>query len=352
MSFLNQTYQNLTPYTPGEQVDEAAYIKLNTNESPYPPAPNVQKAVAEAAQKLNRYSDIAVEAVAKPLAKYLGVKQEQLFLGNGSDEVLSYIFQGFTEKGIAFPDVTYGFYQVYSGLYQVESTVVPLKEDFSLDLAEYDAFKGTVIFANPNAPTGIYLPQEEICAFLERHPDRLVVVDEAYIDFGGKSMVSLINQYKNLFVIGTFSKSRQLAGARLGFGIGNTDLIADLNRLRFSLNPYNVNSLTQAAGGAVLQEQVYVDQKVQETIKVREGSKQELTKLGFEQTDSQGNFLFAKHPKLSGESLFLALREKKILVRWFNQPRTKDYLRITVGTKEQMEQLIAVLTTILNEVKA
>lgn len=165
-------------------------------------------------------------------------------------------------------------------------------------------------------------------------------------------MVSLINQYKNLFVIGTFSKSRQLAGARLGFGIGNTDLIADLNRLRFSLNPYNVNSLTQAAGGAVLQEQVYVDQKVQETIKVREWSKQELTKLGFEQTDSQGNFLFAKHPKLSGESLFLALREKKILVRWFNQPRTKDYLRITVGTKEQMEQLIAVLTTILNEVKA
>ena len=352
MTFLNQKYLTLTPYTPGEQVDEQEYIKLNTNESPYSPAPGVQKAVAEASQKLNSYSDIAVEVVAKPLAQYLGVKQEQLFLGNGSDEVLSYIFQGFTEKGIAFPDVTYGFYQVYSGLYQVDATVVSLNEDFSLELKEYDELKGTVIFANPNAPTGIYLPQEGICDFLERHPNRLVVVDEAYIDFGGKSMVSLIDQYKNLLVVGTFSKSRQLAGARLGFGVGNTELIADLNRLRFSLNPYNVNSLTQAAGGAVLQEQAYVDQKIQETIQVREWSKQELTKLGFEQTDSQGNFLFAKHPKLAGETLFRALRENKILVRWFNQPRTKDYLRITIGTQEQMERLIAVLTTILEGVDA
>ncbi|MGM0165839.1 histidinol-phosphate transaminase [Enterococcus sp. AZ135] len=352
MTFLNRKYQDLTPYTPGEQVDEQDYIKLNTNESPYPPAPGVQNAVAEATQKLNRYSDIAVEIVAKPLANYLGVKQDQLFLGNGSDEVLSYIFQGFTEKGIAFPDVTYGFYQVYSGLYQVEATIVPLNEDFSLELKEYDALKGTVIFANPNAPTGIYLPQEEICNFLERHPNRLVVVDEAYIDFSGKSMVSLIDHYKNLLVVGTFSKSRQLAGARLGFGVGNTELIADLNRLRFSLNPYNVNSLTQAAGSTVLQEQAYVDQKIQETIQVREWSKQELAKLGFEQTDSQGNFLFAKHPKFAGEKLFQALREKRILVRWFNQARTKDHLRITVGTQEQMERLIVVLTTILEEVEA
>lgn len=352
MTFLNRKYQDLTPYTPGEQVDEQDYIKLNTNESPYPPAPGVQNAVAEATQKLNRYSDIAVEIVAKPLANYLGVKQDQLFLGNGSDEVLSYIFQGFTEKGIAFPDVTYGFYQVYSGLYQVEATIVPLNEDFSLELKEYDALKGTVIFANPNAPTGIYLPQEEICNFLERHPNRLVVVDEAYIDFSGKSMVSLIDHYKNLLVVGTFSKSRQLAGARLGFGVGNTELIADLNRLRFSLNPYNVNSLTQAAGSTVLQEQTYVDQKIQETIQVREWSKQELAKLGFEQTDSQGNFLFAKHPKFAGEKLFQALREKRILVRWFNQARTKDHLRITVGTQEQMERLIVVLTTILEEVEA
>lgn len=350
MSFLNQKYQDLTPYTPGEQVDENDYIKLNTNESPYPPAPGVEAAVAAASQKLNRYSDIAVEVVAKPLAEHLGVKQDQLFLGNGSDEVLSYIFQGFTEKGIAFPDVTYGFYQVYSGLYQVAATVVPLEEDFSLELTKYDELKGTVIFANPNAPTGIYLAPEKICAFLERYPDRLVVVDEAYIDFSGESMVSLIDKYKNLLVVGTFSKSRQLAGARLGFGVGNAELIADMNRLRFSLNPYNINSMTQAAGGAVLREQAYVDQKIQETIQVREWSKQELNKLGFEQTDSQGNFLFAKHPKLSGEKLFGALREKKILARWFNQPRTKDHLRITVGTQEQMEQLIAALKTILEEV--
>lgn len=352
MTFLNQKYQDLTPYTPGEQVDEREYIKLNTNESPYPPAPAVQKAVAEASLSLNRYSDIAVEVVASPLAKYLGVKKEQLFLGNGSDEVLSYIFQGFTEKGIAFPDVTYGFYQVYSGLYQVDAAAVPLKNDFSLELKDYDELSGTVIFANPNAPTGIQLTQAEICEFIERHPDRLVVVDEAYIDFGGESMVSLVDRYSNLLVVGTFSKSRQLAGARLGFGVGNVELIADMNRLRFSLNPYNVNSLTQAAGGAVLQEQEYVDQKIQETIQVREWSKQELNKLGFEQTDSQGNFLFAKHPKVAGEELFTALKERKILVRWFNQPRTKDYLRITVGTQEQMEQLVTALTTILEEVEA
>lgn len=352
MTFLNQKYQDLTPYTPGEQVDEREYIKLNTNESPYPPAPAVQKAVAEASLSLNRYSDIAVEVVASPLAKYLGVKKEQLFLGNGSDEVLSYIFQGFTEKGIAFPDVTYGFYQVYSGLYQVDAAAVPLKNDFSLELKDYDELSGTVIFANPNAPTGIQLTQAEICEFIERHPDRLVVVDEAYIDFGGESMVSLVDRYSNLLVVGTFSKSRQLAGARLGFGVGNVELIADMNRLRFSLNPYNVNSLTQAAGGAVLQEQEYVDQKIQETIQVREWSKRELNKLDFEQTNSQGNFLFAKHPKIAGETLFTALREKKILVRWFNQPRTKDYLRITVGTQEQMEQLVTALTTILEEVEA
>lgn len=352
MTFLNQKYQDLTPYTPGEQVNEGEFIKLNTNESPYPPAPRVESAVAKASLSLNRYSDITVEAVAKPLAQYLGMKQEQLFLGNGSDEVLSYIFQGFTEEGIAFPDVTYGFYRVYSALYKVDSTVVPLKNDFTLALKEYDALAGTVIFANPNAPTGIYLPQAEICAFLERHPDRLVVVDEAYIDFGCESMVSLVDRYSNLLVVGTFSKSRQLAGARLGFGVGNTDLIADMNRLRFSLNPYNINSLTQAAGGAVLQEQEYVDQKIQETIQIREWSKRELNKLGFEQTDSQGNFLFAKHSKITGEKLFKALREQKILVRWFNQPRTKDYLRITVGTQEQMEQLVKVLTTILEEVVA
>jgi histidinol-phosphate aminotransferase len=352
MTFLNQKFQELVPYTPGEQVDEESFIKLNTNESPYPPAPSVQAAVAEASQTLNRYSDIAVEAVAKPLAEYLGVEQKQLFLGNGSDEVLSYLFQGFTEKGIAFPDVTYGFYQVYSGLYHVDATVVPLKEDFSLELTDYDALSGTVIFANPNAPTGIYLSQTEICAFIEKHPERLVIVDEAYIDFSGESMVSLINRYKNLLVVGTFSKSRQLAGARLGFGVGNAALIADMNRLRFSLNPYNINSLTQAAGGAVLKEQAYVDEKIQETIRVREWSKQELTALGFEQTDSQGNFLFARHPKMAGDALFQALRERKILVRWFNQPRTKEYLRITVGTQEQMEQLAAALRSILEEVKA
>lgn len=236
-------------------------------------------------------------------------------------------------------------------MYQVAATVVPLQEDFSIALTDYDSLKGTVIFANPNAPTGVYQEQSEICAFLKRHPDRLVIVDEAYIDFGGSSMVSMIDQYPNLLVVGTFSKSRQLAGARLGFAVANEGLIQDLNRLKFSLNPYNVNSLTQAAGAAVLQEQAYVDEKIQATIQVREWSKQALAKLGFEQTDSQGNFLFARHPAIAGEELYQALKEQKIFVRWFNQPRIKEYLRITVGTKAQMERLMTVLTTIIEEVK-
>ncbi|GCF93491.1 histidinol-phosphate aminotransferase 1 [Enterococcus florum] len=351
MTFLNQKYERLIPYTPGEQPQNQSLIKLNTNESPFEPAPGVKKAVEAAAATLNRYCDTSTHVVIKPLAKQLSVQEDQLFLGNGSDEVLSYIFQGFTEKGIAFPDVTYGFYQIYCDMYQVEATVVPLKDDFTLELAAYDALEGAVIIANPNAPTGLLLSYQTICAFLDRHPNRLVIVDEAYIDFGGESMVPYIDQYPNLIVVGTFSKSRQLAGARLGYGAANSQLISDLNRLKYSVNPYNINSLTQAAGAAVLAEQEYVERCIEKTIAARKWSSAAMKQLGFEMTDSYCNFLFVRHPKVSGEALFLALREKNILVRWFNQPRTKDYLRISVGTQEQMEQLVKALQEILKEVQ-
>lgn len=347
MNFLHSKYAHLIPYTPGEQPKESDFIKLNTNESPYEPAPSVMEAVKTGARTLNRYSDTAARIVVEPLAKQLGVKAEQVILGNGSDEILSFIFQAFTEKGMSFPDVTYGFYQIYCDMYQAQANIVPLKEDFRLDLAAYDELEGTVIIANPNAPTGLLLSCEEIAAFLKRHPNRLLVVDEAYIDFGGKSMVGSVDQFENLLVVGTFSKSRQLAGARLGYAVGNTQLIENLNRIKYSVNPYNINAMTQAAGAAVLAEQEYVEQCINETIQVREWSTQQLKQRGFEMTDSYCNFLFAKHPKLAGEALFEALREQKILVRWFNQPRTKDYLRISIGTKEQMERLMEAVDQIL-----
>ncbi|MGM0215216.1 histidinol-phosphate transaminase [Enterococcus sp. AZ109] len=347
MNFLHSKYAQLVPYTPGEQPKENNFIKLNTNESPYEPAPSVMEAVKEAAHTLNRYSDTAARIVIEPLAKQLGVQGDQVILGNGSDEILSFVFQAFTEKGMSFPDVTYGFYSIYCDMYQAKANVVPLKEDFSLDLADYDELAGTVIIANPNAPTGLLLSCETICDFLTKHPDRLLVVDEAYIDFGGKSMVSYIDQFDNLLVVGTFSKSRQLAGARLGYAVGNSQLIENLNRIKYSVNPYNINAMTQAAGAAVLAEQAYVDDCISETMAVREWSKQELKRRGFEMTDSYCNFLFAKHPAIAGEELFEALRRQQILVRWFNQPRIKDYLRISIGTKEQMERLIEVLDQIL-----
>lgn len=352
MNFLHSKYAHLVPYTPGEQPKENDFIKLNTNESPYEPAPSVMEAVKEAAHTLNRYSDTAARIVVEPLAKQLGVQTEQLILGNGSDEILSFLFQAFTEKGMSFPDVTYGFYSIYCDMYQAQANVVPLKEDFSLDLADYDELEGTVIIANPNAPTGLLLSCEVICGFLTKHPDRLLVVDEAYIDFGGKSMVSYIDQFENLLVVGTFSKSRQLAGARLGYAAGNSQLIENLNRIKYSVNPYNINAMTQAAGAAVLAEQDYVDRCIQETIAVREWCKQELKQRGFEMTDSYCNFLFAKHPAIAGEELFEALRAQKILVRWFNQPRVKDYLRISIGTREQMERLMEVVDQILEGANA
>ncbi|MEO1772758.1 histidinol-phosphate transaminase [Candidatus Enterococcus ferrettii] len=347
MNFLHSKYAHLVPYTPGEQPKESDFIKLNTNESPYEPAPSVMEAVKAAAHTLNRYSDTAARIVVDPLAKQLGVKADQVILGNGSDEILSFIFQAFTEKGMSFPDVTYGFYAIYCDMYQAQANVVPLMEDFTLDLSAYDALAGTVIIANPNAPTGLLLSCEEICDFLKRHPDRLLVVDEAYIDFGGQSMIAHIEEFDNLLVVGTFSKSRQLAGARLGYAVGNSQLIGNLNQIKYSVNPYNINAMTQAAGAAVLAEQDYVDQCIKKTIEVRNWSTQELKKRGFEMTDSYCNFLFAKHSEFAGETLFEALREQKILVRWFNQPRTKDYLRISIGTKEQMERLMDAVDRIL-----
>ncbi|KAF1305550.1 histidinol-phosphate transaminase [Candidatus Enterococcus willemsii] len=342
MRFLDQQFKHLVPYVPGEQNATEKIIKLNTNENPYDPPQAVIEAAKDAAQTLSRYSDPTCKEVIVPLAKHLKVAPENIFLGNGSDEILSFLFQGFMEKGVQFPDITYGFYRVYSDLFHLTATEIPLRDDLSIELADYQGTE-TVVIANPNAPTGIALHPEVIGAFASQHPERLIIVDEAYSDFSDVSMVPYLSKHPNVLVVGTFSKSRHLAGGRLGYAVGASEIINDLNTLKFSHNPYSVNAMTLACGAASLASQDYVDESTQKIIDTRTWTIQALRELAFDVTDSQGNFVFAQHATIAGEKLFLALKEKHILVRWFNQPRIANYLRISIGTQSEMEQLIQVL---------
>lgn len=347
MTFLNARFKALVPYTPGEQPQISGLIKLNTNESPFPPAPGVEKAVAAASARLNLYPDPTEGKLKAKLAEELDVQENELFLGNGSDEILAFLFQGFTPQGILFPDLTYGFYPVFSGLYHVPRRIIPLRWDFSIALEDYDAGRETVLIANPNAPTGLVVKLPEIRRFLTAHPDRLLIIDEAYIDFGGQSAVPLIKEFSNLLVVGTFSKSRQLAGARLGYAAGSSSLIADLNRLKFSFNPYNINGMTQAAALAALADRRYFENCRNTVIETRATFTKALKRLGFEVLPSAANFVFAVYPGHSGKLLAEALRTKKIIVRRFDLPRIENYLRITIGTPEQMQLVINALTDIL-----
>lgn len=344
MSFLDSQFQHLVPYVPGEQT-RTKVIKLNTNENPYDPPQNVIEAAKEAAKTLSRYSDPTCLQVIQPLAKHFNVAPENIFLGNGSDEVLFFLFQGFMEKGVQFPGITYGFYEVYSDLFHLKTEIIPLKEDLSIDLAEYKG-EATVIIANPNAPTGLMIAPEVICTFAKNNPQRLIIVDEAYSDFSEASLVPYLEAHPNILVVGTFSKSRHLAGARLGYAVGSKQLIEDLNKLKFSHNPYSVNAMTLACGEASLQAQDYVDECTQKIIATRHWTQQELQKLGFETTDSQTNFVFCQHPTVAGETIFKQLKEKNILVRWFNNPRIANYLRISIGTPEEMVTLIQAIKEI------
>lgn len=350
MSFLDPKYRHLVPYVPGEQPKQTAVIKLNTNENPYPPAPGVEKAVQLAVQQLAKYSDASCLQVRMPLAQYLGVAIEEVFVGNGSDEVLSLAFQAFMANGVAYPDITYGFYQVFADMYQIEAVVLPLKEDLTIDLNPYQSLSQTIMIANPNAPTGLNVPAASLEKLVKENPDRLVIIDEAYVDFGGESMVPYTKHYDNLLVIGTFSKSRQLAGARLGYAVGNQALIADLNRLKFAVNPYNVNALTLAAGAASLADDTYFAAQVHKVIQVRESTKKDLVELGFHVTDSAANFVFITHPHISAKVLQDQLRNDQIYVRWFDQPLIENYLRVTIGTKTQMDIFIQSVQMILKEV--
>ncbi len=349
--FFSQKYAALTPYTPGEQPKDMQYVKLNTNESPFPPSPKAQAYAAAAAKDLHLYPDPECTALTQKVADLCGVKSEQVLLTNGSDEILNFAFMAFCDEQnpAVFCDITYGFYEVFAQLNGVSYQKIALKNDFSVDLESFFEAKGTIFLANPNAPTGLCLPLSDIERLLQSNPDRIVVVDEAYVDFGAESACTLIDQYDNLLVTQTFSKSRSMAGARLGFGVGNQALIQDLNTVKYSTNPYNINRMTMAAGLGVLEDEAYTRANCRTVMQTRENTAKALKTLGFEVLDSRANFLFAKHPAIDGKQLYLSLKERGVLIRHFDTPRLKEYNRITVGSDEQMQILLDTITQIMEE---
>ncbi len=341
------------PYTPGEQPQDRKFIKLNTNESPFPPSPLAQRLARQAAGDLQLYSDPECRKVRSAASEALGVREDQLVFSNGSDEMLYFAFMAFCGENCpaVFPDISYGFYPVFAKVNGVPYKEIPLKEDFSIDPKDYYSCGGTVFIANPNAPTGLALSLDDIEGIVKANPGNVVVVDEAYVDFGCKSAIGLIDKYDNLLVIQTLSKSRSLAGGRLGFAAGNTELIKDINTLRYSTNPYNVNSMTAAAAIGAFLDREYFESCREEIIGNRAYMKKSLEDLGFSCLDSRSNFIFAKHASFSGEMLYRRCKEKGVLIRHFTLPRIKDFNRITVGTKEQIDVLIRTLGEIMEEEK-
>ena len=349
--FFTENLKNLTPYTPGEQPKDMQYIKLNTNESPFAPSKSVSDAVLRESQKLQLYSDPECVNVRRELARVYGVDFDQVIVTNGSDEALNFAFMAFADEKspLIFPNITYGFYPVFAELNRIPYSEIPLKSDFTIDINDYIGANKTVVIANPNAPTGIALSLQDIEKIVASNPENVVIIDEAYVDFGAESAVSLVDKYDNLLVVQTFSKSRSMAGARLGFAIGNKSLIADLNTIRYSTNPYNVNRMTDAAGTAALVDNDYYMDNCQIIIENREWTVKELKKLGFETLESKTNFVFAKSNKIDGEKLYFELKNRGILVRHFTKEIICQYNRITIGTIEQMQKLIDTITLILEE---
>ena len=348
--FLSERFSSIEPYTPGEQPKLTNLIKLNTNESPFPPSPNVIKALNETEiSKLNLYSDPDTKEVVEAIAKTLGVNSNQILMGNGSDEILAFAFQAFCDKDHepCFADITYGFYPVFCELYGLNPEIIPLKDDLSIDYNDYAGKNKPIFIANPNAPTGLALNLCEIEKILESNKDTIVLIDEAYVDFGAESAISLIDQYDNLIVSRTFSKSRNLAGARIGFAVSNPELIADMCKMKFSFNPYNLNRLSIIAGKESVLDTEYFDSCISSIMGTREYTVKELEKRGFTIPDSKANFIFAKHNTLSGEEYFNELRKRNIIVRYFSKERIKDYVRITIGSQEQMTALINATDEIL-----
>lgn len=345
--YINKVYAGLEAYTPGEQPKDMKYIKLNTNESPYPPSDGVLKAVRENADKLNLYPDPECAELKDELAKLYGVKRENVYVSNGSDDILNFFFLGFCDGGAVFPDITYGFYKVYAELYGVDYKKIPLCEDFTINPDDYMNVGKNVVIANPNAPTGLTLGLDKIEKILISNKNNMVLIDEAYVDFGGESCIPLTKKYDNLLVVGTFSKSRSMAGARLGFAIADKEIIADLEKIRYSTNPYCINRLTLAAGIAAVRENDYYMDNCKLIIKARDYATSALREMGFCVLESKANFIFAESDKVSGKELYQKLKTKGILVRYFGSDRISNFVRITVGTTEQMQALVDAVKAIL-----
>ena len=347
--FWSPLVNDLVPYVPGEQPKMANLVKLNTNENPFGPSPKVIEAIqAELNDGLRLYPDPEGESLRETIAAYHKIKPEQIFLGNGSDEVLAHIFFGLFQHGepILFPDITYSFYPVYCGLYNIESKKVPLTESFEINPEDFKQPNGGVIFPNPNAPTGRYLGLQHVEEILAANPDRVVVVDEAYIDFGGESVITLIDKYPNLLVSQTLSKARSLAGLRVVFAVGHPDLIEALNRVKNSFNSYPLDRLALAGAKAAYEDEAWFRKCCDGVISERERVAAALEELGFEVLPSKANFIFARHKDQPGEVLAKSLREQGIIVRHFNKPRISEFLRITIGTVEQNDALIAGLESL------
>ncbi len=348
--YWSAVVRGLTPYVPGEQPKLPNLVKLNTNENPYGPSPKVLEALrAETGDTLRLYPDPNADRLKEAVAAYYGVTPKQVFVGNGSDEVLAHVFLGLLkhERPILFPDITYSFYPVYCGLYDVAYETVPLTDTFEIRPADYTRLNGGVIFPNPNAPTGRTLPLAGIEQMLAANPDSVVVVDEAYVDFGGETAMPLVAKYPNLLVVQTLSKSRSLAGLRVGFAVGHEDLIEALERVKNSFNSYPLDRLAIAGAVAAMEDKQHFEQTRQAVIRSREALVRDLAALGFEVLPSAANFIFARHPQRDAGELAAALRARSIIVRHFRQPRIEQYLRITVGTDAQCQALTDALREIL-----
>ena len=348
--FLKEKYNILEAYTPGEQPRDGEYIKLNTNESPFSPAPEVVEILKKNdIERLRLYCDPCSTELKASLAKLYNLDSENIFLSNGSDDILNFAMMAFSDKGAIFPDITYGFYPVFAELHGVEYEEIPLKADFTVDENNYISKDKLIFIANPNAPTGMELSLESIEKIVASNPNSVVVIDEAYVDFGGTSALPLISKYENLLVVRTYSKSRCMAGARLGYAFASKAIIEDLEKIKFSTNPYNINSLTAKLGVATVNSNDYYEAKCKEIISVREYTSEKLREMGFTVLSSKANFIFAKSDIIGGDELYLKLKERKILIRHFAKDRIKDFNRITIGTKEQMDIFLENIGEILKE---
>ena len=349
--FFSERYKDVVPYVPGEQPKDMQYIKLNTNESPFPPSSKAQAMAAEAAANLQLYSDPQCKVLNEKAAEMFGISTDEVLFGNGSDELLYFAFMAFCDEThpVAFPDITYGFYSVYAQFLGIDAQQIPLKDDFSIEVKDYIGLNKTIFIANPNAPTGLALPLSDIEAIVKSNPNNVVVIDEAYVDFGWESAIPLTRKYDNLLVIQTLSKSRSMAGGRLGFAVGSKALIRDLNTLKFSTNPFNVNRMSMAAGLGALEDAQYFLDNCQKIIENRQWTTDQLRDLGFTVIDSMTNFVLAKHPALDGKEFYLKLKDNGILVRHFDTPRLRDYNRITIGSAQEMQTFIETTKRILEE---